>query len=236
MIVIAADCAIRRGLVQSGVIRRAGRRFRWRWVRRRWAEFEADCLHVLMGVAMAGMLLPQLRILPARVWEAVFGLGAAWFGWRAFAGRVGSREIGTRRGVALGRLGGGAPFAHVIECVAMMFMLLPAVDDALVRSHPFGRAMAGMGGSGLASVAPAVALLLALCLVGYVVWTTDGLARARVSGSAVGGSVAGGSAVGGSAGGGSAVAVASGVMAPRLAAFSTIAMALTMGYMLIQMA
>jgi hypothetical protein len=68
--------------------------------------------------------------------------------------------------------------------------------------------------------------------VGYVVWTTDGLARARVTGSAVSGSAAGG----GSAGGGSAVAVAGGAMAPRLAAFSTIAMALTMGYMLIQMA
>jgi hypothetical protein len=206
MIVIAADCAIRRGLFRFGIFRRAERRLRWRR-----PEFEADGLHALMGVAMAGMLLPQLRVLPTQVWEAVFSLGVAWFGWRAFAARTaGSRLPGPR----------GAPFAHVIECVAMMFMLLPAVDDAVGGSHPISAAMAGMSGSGLVSVAPAVALLLALCLVGYVVWTTDALASTRAGGPA----------------GGSAVAVAGGALAPRLAAFSTIAMTLTMGYMLIQMA
>jgi hypothetical protein len=206
MIVIAGDCAIRRGLVQFGIARRAEPRLCWRW-----PEFEADCLHVAMGIAMAGMLLPQLRVLPAQVWEAVFGLGVAWFGWRAFAARM---SVSRRPGSPGSR---GAPFAHVIECAAMIFMLLSAIDDAVGRSHPISAAIAGMNGSGLVSVAPAVALLLALCLVGYVVWTTDALARTR-------------------AGGGSAVAIAGGVLAPRLAAFSTIAMTLTMGYMLIQMA
>ena len=217
MIVIAADCAIRRGLVQFGILgilQRAEHRLPWRR-----PEFEADCLHLLMGIAMAGMLLPQLRVLPGPVWETAFGLGAAWFGGRTFVGRkTGSGLLGPR----------GAPFAHVIECVAMMFMLLPAVDEAVGRPHPISAAMAGMSGGGLVSVAPAVALLLALCLVGYVVWTTDALARTRAGGSAGGGSAA--------AGGGSAVAVAGGALAPRLAAFSTIAMTLTMGYMLIQMA
>jgi uncharacterized protein DUF5134 len=221
MIVIAADCGIRRGLVRLGVARRAEGRLRWRWT-----EFEADCLHVLMGVAMAGMLLPQLRVLPSLVWEAAFGAGVGWFGWRTFVGRkTGSGLPGSR----------GAPFAHVIECLAMTFMLLPGLD-AVGRSRPFGQGMAGMSGSGmsgsdLVSVVPAVALLLALCLVGYVVWTTDGLARARVGGVAGGGSAEGGSAVSGSV-----VAVAGGVLGLRLAAVSTIAMALTMGYMLIQMA
>ena len=195
MIVIAVGCAIRLRLVRGG--------------------FDVNCLHALTGVAMAGMLLPELRVLPAPVWEAVFGLGVAWFGWRTLA----VRRTGAGPG---GRMAGGAPLPHVIECLAMMFMLLPAVDDVIGRSHPFGQAMAGMSGSGLVSVAPAVALLLALCLVGYVVWTTDALARTRAGG--------------GSAGGGSAVAVAGGALAPRLTAFSTIAMTLTMGYMLIQMA
>jgi hypothetical protein len=209
MIVIAGDCAIRRGLVQFGIARRAEPRLRWRW-----PEFEADCLHVVMGIAMAGMLLPQLRVLPAQVLEAVFGLGVAWFSWGASA----ARTSGPRRPGSGGSRGSrGAPLAHVIECAAMMFMLLPAVDDAVGRSHPISAAMAAMNGSGLVSVAPVVAVLLALCLVGYVVWTTDALARTR-------------------AGGGSVVVIAGGVLAPRLAAFSTIAMTLTMGYMLIQMA
>ena len=166
----------------------------------------------------------QLRVLPALVWEAAFGVGVGWFGWRTFAGRKsGFMFPGSR----------GAPFAHVIECVAMMFMLLPGLDNAVGRSGPFGRGMAGMSGSGvsgsdLVSVVPAVALLLALCLVGYVVWTTDGLARARAR--------AGGVVGGGPVGAGSVAAVAGGVLSLRLAAVSTIAMALTMGYMLIQMA
>jgi hypothetical protein len=85
----------------------------------------------------------------------------------------------------------------------MIYMLLPA-------GH--GTAMAGMGGPGYAGN-PAIALVLALFMLGYVLWTTDRLAvmsRAR--------------------------AVASGaVLAPRLAACYKIAMSVGMGYMLITM-
>jgi hypothetical protein len=207
MIVIAADSAIRLRLVRFA---------RSSWRRR--AALDADGLHVLMGVAMAGMLLPRLRILPAPVWETVFALGAIWFGWQAIATRrTGVHWPGSAGRLAVGRLAVGTPFAHVIECLAMMFMLLPVFGDAAGRPHRDGLGMAGMSG-GLDGVAPAVALLLALCLVGYVVWTTDGLARTRSAAPAA------------------AATVAGEMMASRLAGFSTIAMTLTMGYMLIQMA
>jgi hypothetical protein len=62
MIVIALYCSGR--LVASR---------RWR----RTTEVDADGIHVVMGVAMAGMLVPQLSPLPARVWEVVFGVAAA---------------------------------------------------------------------------------------------------------------------------------------------------------------
>src|SRR5215469_1529035 len=51
-----------------------------RW--RRPTEVDTDTGHVLMGLAMAGMLVARLRILPAATWGAVFAAGAAWFAWR----------------------------------------------------------------------------------------------------------------------------------------------------------
>jgi hypothetical protein len=39
------------------------------------AERDADGLHVLMGVAMAGMLAPRLSAVPAAAWSAVFAAG-----------------------------------------------------------------------------------------------------------------------------------------------------------------
>jgi hypothetical protein len=95
----------------------------------------------------------------------------------------------------------GAP----VECAAMIYMLLPA-------GHGPGAAMPGMGGPGSAGN-PAIALVLALFMLGYVLWTTDHLpvlSRARSAASGA-------------------------VLAPRLAACYKIAMSVGMGYMLITM-
>ena len=54
---------------------------------RRETEFDADAVHVVMGVAMAGMLVPRLSPLPDSTWEAVFGTAAAWFAWQAIRTR-----------------------------------------------------------------------------------------------------------------------------------------------------
>src|SRR6516165_244441 len=62
-----------------------------RW--RRPTEVDTDAGHVLMGLAMTGMLVARLRILPAAAWEAVFVLGAAWFAWRLL--RSGRRPPAT---------------------------------------------------------------------------------------------------------------------------------------------
>jgi hypothetical protein len=51
--------------------------------RRRESELDADGVHLLMGVAMAGMLVPALSFGPAAAWEAVFAVAAAWFAWQA---------------------------------------------------------------------------------------------------------------------------------------------------------
>src|SRR5690242_21355882 len=63
---------------------------------RRSTEVEADSVHVVMGVAMAGMLLPRLSPVPATAWEAVFGAAAAWFAYRAIQSRLRQRAAASR--------------------------------------------------------------------------------------------------------------------------------------------
>ena len=56
-------------------------------VQRRPAERDVDLVHALMGVAMAGLLVPRAGLRPAGPWTAlwavVFAAAAGWFAWRA---------------------------------------------------------------------------------------------------------------------------------------------------------
>src|SRR5271157_4656164 len=45
---------------------------------------DVDVAHVLMGTAMAGMLVADLNALPTGVWEIVFSALAVWFVWRCY--------------------------------------------------------------------------------------------------------------------------------------------------------
>jgi uncharacterized protein DUF5134 len=176
MVVIALYCAARLAIAR---------------LRGRNTERDADALHVLMGVAMAGMLEPRLTPVPVTAWRVVFAAAAAWFAWRAIAS---TRQAGGARSAH--------PAAHAVECAAMLYMLLP------VGSWPSGQGN------------PALTLVLALFMLGYVLWALDLLARLLRN---------------------PAVATVYGqpagvpVLAPRLAAGYKIAMAIAMGYMLITM-
>jgi Domain of unknown function (DUF5134) len=129
-------------------------------------EADADGLHALMGTAMAGMLLPQLRVLPSSAWAVIFGAAAAWFAASILhAGRTAPRPWQCR-----------FPLPHLVECMAMLYMLLalPA------RQGTPGMAMPAMAAPGAAPSFPVLALVLALFMLGYLLWTTDRLAtRAR---------------------------------------------------------
>lgn len=139
------------------------------------AELDADGLHVVMGVTMAGMLTAGaggLRFLPAAAPEAVFALGAAWFGWQL--ARI-------RRGRPLSARHCPQPLPHLVECAAMLYMFL--VPPASGRS-PSARAAAGMAGPAGHSPVSVLALVLAVFTFGYVVWLCDQLtagARAQAA-------------------------------------------------------
>jgi hypothetical protein len=205
------------GLMLVIAVAGAARLVVWR-LRGRPADPEADVLHVLMGVAMAGMFEPRISPVPAAAWRAVFVVAAAWFGWRAIRSRGRRRAAGRRC----------AHPAHAVECAAMVYMLLPSRPVSGAQ----GMAMAGMSGPALGAN-PAVTLVLALFMLGYVLWTTDQLAtlsRARTGPAAA---VAAGDAPGtGAVGSGGSAATQ---LAPRVAACCKIAMGAAMGYMLLTM-
>jgi hypothetical protein len=206
-----------------------------RW--RRPTELDADGVHVFMGVAMAGMLATGLRFLPAGIWEAVFGAGAVWFGWQA---------VREHRGVPVNPWRCQKPLPHLVECGAMVYMLLLFRASATATS---GGGMGGMAVSAAASRFSVLALALAVFIFGYVVWLGDRVtvpARA-LAGAGRSGPVAAGAAAVGVGPGAAAVGVAPGdatagspracqpSLAPGCAACYKIAMGVTMGYMLVLM-
>jgi len=132
-----------------------------RW--RRPTEHDVDLMHAVMGVAMAGMLVPRLNVLGHGGWEAVFAAAIAWFGWQIFRGRRGGAVHGHRPTHH-------AP--HLLACGAMLYMLLVAGAARAGASMP-GMAMGAAAAD--AAHSPGLALPLALALLGYVIWTTDRL-------------------------------------------------------------
>jgi hypothetical protein len=212
-----------------------------RW--RRVTEVDTDSVHAVMGVAMAGMLLPGLSPLPGTVWQAVFGAAAAWFAYRAVRSRL-------RRDAAGSRWRCSHPVPHLVECAAMVYML-----GVLPGSWPGwpGQAMtmAGMGGGRPAAGGNllALAVILALFMIGYVLWTADQLTAPRRATAVTASGEARGQrrtpvtasaegtrdAAAGAAPPGRSHRAGGPVLAPRLAACSKIAMGISMGYMLILM-
>jgi hypothetical protein len=163
------------------------------------AEPEADALHVLMGTSMAGMLVPRLSLVSSAAWVVVFAGATLWFAWHVVRARVTPRHRKWQS---------AHPTPHAVESAAMLYMLWPN------RSFAHSTAMAMPGMSGHFSN-PALALVLALFMVGYILWTTDQLTtRSRMPTTG---------------------AIASPALAPKLAACSKIAMSAAMGYMLLTM-
>jgi hypothetical protein len=154
-------------------------------------------------VAMAGMLVPRLSLVGGGAWAVVFGGAAAWFGAQTIRGYRRRRESRSAHHVP-----------HLLASGAMLYMVLalPAAGAAA------GRAGVSMG-AGPGAGFPALPFVLALALIGYVIWTTDRLTSLAPVGAT----------------GAQARAVTGPPMSLRLAAGCDIVMGLTMGYMLILM-
>ena len=182
---------------------------RW-W--RRLTELDTDATHVVMGVAMAGMLVSGLRTLSAGAWEGVFAAGAVWFG---------RGTLQARRGASASPWRCLHPAPHIVECAAMLYMFLLLPASPAVRGAAAG--MASLSASSAASRFSFLALLMAVFLLGYVVVLGDRLS-VRTPALALAKGCAGAPAGPGRP-----------HLAPRCAVLCKIAMGITMGYMLITM-
>jgi hypothetical protein len=184
-------------------------------------ELDTDGAHVIMGVAMAGMLVSGLRTLPSTIWEVVFAAAAVWFGCRMLQGRRGAQPSPWRS---------SHPLPHLVECAAMVFMFL-----ILPASAAAGAATSGMSMTMTATESrfSFLTLPLALYLFGYVVWLGDRVTL-HAPALAIAGPAGGTRPAIGSGSGSGSVATQS-YLAPRCAAICKITMGITMGYMLILM-
>jgi hypothetical protein len=129
---------------------------------------DVDVAHLLMGIAMAGMLAPSLTTLPNTAWEVIFGVMIAWFAFRVVSD---ARVNGVRS------LAGGHCAPHLVHSAAMLYMFLAMTSGSMAG-------MAGMSGgsSAMLSVSdPTLAFVFALVLIGYSVWDLDQLSGRRYS-------------------------------------------------------
>jgi hypothetical protein len=119
MILVAAVSAAR--------LAAAGRAGRW-WVS---ADADSDAAHLLMAVAMAGMLVAGLRTLPAVAWEVVFALMTVWF-----TGRVAREE----RGRGLRSWVSSCHSPHLVHSAAMCYMFAAVITPrAAAGPEPYGK-------------------------------------------------------------------------------------------------
>ena len=100
-------------------------------------ERDADAVHAVMGVSMAGMLAPSLAAGPTGLWVLVFSASTVWFGWRVV------READRSRGAD--------PLAqhppHLLMSAAMVYMLVVVAWSGSMGA-PQRAAMLAMGATG----------------------------------------------------------------------------------------
>ena len=134
-----------------------------------WPESDIDAAHVLMGVAMAGMLVSGLHTLPNAVWAVIFAIVTVWFGWQvtAEARAHGARALGT-----------GHHLPHMVHGAAMVYMSA-AVTTAGHSSGMGMSAMAGASGMGTLRV-PTLGFAFALFMAAWAVWDLDQIGTAHL--------------------------------------------------------
>ncbi len=116
-------------------------------------EPDVDAVHLGMGVAMAGMLLPSANPLAGSAWDLgwmlFFGLAACWFGVRLLVALIESRPAGS------------AP-AHLVSSGVMLYMMSAAPSTTV-----------GMAGMSMTVTTPVLTLLLLGAIGGFAVLATD---------------------------------------------------------------
>ena len=143
------------------------------WTRRGRTNADVAVSDLLLGIAMAGILVPGLSALPNAVWEVVFAVMTAWFAWCLW-------QESRGRAAALA----GAHYApHLVQSAAMLYIFAalagPSVEGSGISVSNMGGmpGMSGMAGGSSGGVptlrASTLALIFALLLIAFTVHDLD---------------------------------------------------------------
>jgi hypothetical protein len=144
------------------------------WTRRGATNADIAVSDLLMGIAMAGILVPGLSILSNAVWECVFAVMTAWFAWCLW------RES---RGCGPAAVVGGHYAPHLVQSAAMLYLFAalagPSVEGSGISVSGTGGmpgmpGMAGGSSGGMPTLhASTLALIFALLLIAFTVHDLD---------------------------------------------------------------
>jgi len=134
---------------------------------------DTDIAHLLMAIAMAGVLTPGLSTLPNAAWEVIFGVMIVWFAFRVVRD---ARSSGVRA------LAGGHCAPHLVHSGAMLYMFLGTTSAAGAMAGMAGMPGMSAGSSSMLMLSdPTLAFVFALVLIGYSIWDLDQLSGRRYS-------------------------------------------------------
>jgi Domain of unknown function (DUF5134) len=141
------------------------------WTRRGGTNADIAVSQLLMGIAMAGILVSGLSTLPNAVWEVVFAVMTTWFAWCLW------RESQERGAAAVAH---GHYVPHLVQSAAMLYVFAalpgPSVEGSGVSISGAG-GMSGMGGGSSGGTptlhASTLALIFALLLIAFTVHDLD---------------------------------------------------------------
>jgi hypothetical protein len=141
------------------------------WTRRGGTGADVAVSQLLMGIAMAGILVPGLSILPNAVWEVVFAVMTAWFAWCLWRESRGRGPAAVAHGHYVPHLVYGAAMLYVFAAVAG-----PSVEGSGIPTSGTG-GMSGMAGGPSGSTptlhASTLALIFTLLLIACTVHDLD---------------------------------------------------------------
>jgi hypothetical protein len=165
-------------------------------------DYEADALHALSGLALAGLLVRWMDLLPRGLWTALFIAAAAWFAGRALYSVRDGAEAGTGAGTrdadragaepGTGRFGSLPPqarrlLAYAAASLIMVYMFVAGVAPSTLSGSTAGEyTMAGMPDmiKDTTISYPTLGLLLTAVMAGYAVVAMDRIAPVRGPGAA----------------------------------------------------
>lgn len=196
-------------------------------------HYDVNVSHVLMGAAMAGMLVPSWNYVPNGLWEVIFALIALWF-----------TGLSIQFVVQHGLKGTDDAHAHHISHYLIHMVMACAMLYMYWVGAPTAGSNMSMASRATSAGDPGLTLLLVAILFGSAVWQLDAISRFAPRQL----SLVGASSGAATAGAGPYIADDDGAsddgvadyapqrwLAPRLEIGCHICMCITMGYMLILM-